>query len=70
MGKLQSWSIFFTPYFNLVPNISIVSIWSLTFSMLCQFSLPIPWMKKADVLNKTIKKIFFMPHQLVIVPPH
>ena len=27
--------------------------------MLCQFSLPIPWMKKADVSNETIKKIFF-----------
>ena len=25
-GKLQSWSLFFTPYFNLVHNFSIVSI--------------------------------------------
>ena len=25
-GKLQSWFLFFTPYFNLVHNFSIVSI--------------------------------------------
>ena len=37
-GKLQSWSLSFTTYLNLVPNLLIVSIWSLTFLVLCQFS--------------------------------
>ena len=38
LGKLQSWSLSFTPYFKLVPNLSIELIWSLTFAMPCQFS--------------------------------
>ena len=35
LGKLQSWSYSFTLYFNLVLNLSIVSVWSPIFSMSC-----------------------------------
>ena len=37
-GKLQNLSLFFTPYFNLVLNISMMSIWSLTFLVSCEIS--------------------------------
>ena len=30
-GKLRIWFLSYTPYFNLVHNLLIVSIWSLTF---------------------------------------
>ena len=49
MDKLHIWSLFFTPYFNLVPNLSIVSIWSLTFQ--CHFNLVLAWMKIANMAN-------------------
>ena len=38
-GKLQSWSLSFTSYLNLIPNLSVVSIWSLTALVSCQFNL-------------------------------
>ena len=39
MGKLQSWFSSFISYFNLVPNLSIILISSLTFSVLYKSSL-------------------------------
>ena len=70
-GKLQSQSLFFTPYINLVPNLLIVSIWSLTFLVLCQFGLCHYHLDgKTDVSCEIIKKLFFMPHQRPTIPPH
>ena len=61
MGKLHIWSLTFTLYFNLVPNISIVSIWSLTFQY-CVSLAPavIFWMKIDDVSNGQNKKLAFV----------
>ena len=39
MGKLQSWFLSFISYFNLVPNLSIILISSLTFSVLYKSNL-------------------------------
>ena len=52
IDKLHIWPLSFTPYFNLVSNISIVLIWSLTFQyhnnlVLTIFSL----MKIVDVAS-------------------
>ena len=70
-SKLQSWSLLFAPYLNLVPN----------FFQLCQFG-PQPfyffinlvfaitlWMKKVCVKQNN-KNLFFMPYHLpTILPP-
>ena len=53
-------SLSFTPYFNLVSNLSIVLIWSLTF--LCYVNLVftvIFWMEIADVANGQNKKFVY-----------
>ena len=46
MDKLQSWSLFFTPYLNLVPNFFSV-VGNLVPTV-------INWMEKVDVPNKII----------------
>ena len=46
----------FTPYINLVPNLLMVLIWSLTFQYRVILVLAIiPWMEKFDVSNGIIK---------------
>ena len=58
MGNLRIWSLSFTPYFNLVHNLSIVSIWSLTFQYHVNLvSTIIFWMQIADVVNGQNKKL-------------
>ena len=60
-GKLQSWSLSFTSYLNLISNLSVVSIWSLTFLVSCQFSLYRYFLdgKSWCVKRNNNKKIFF-----------
>ena len=72
LGKLQSWSLSFTSYLNLVSNLSIVSIWSPTFLLLCEFS-PCHYHLdgKSWCVKQNNKKLFFMPHHLpTILPSH
>ena len=63
LGKLQSWFLFFTPYFNLIHSLSIVSIWPSIFSISCQFS---PCRYLLDEKNWCVKwnnkKLFFILH--------
>ena len=50
--KLHIWPLSFTPYFNLVSNISIVLIWSLTFQYHINFVLTVfSLMKIVDVAS-------------------
>ena len=61
LDKLRIWSLSYTPYFNLVSNFSIVSIWSLIF----QYSVNLVptiifWMKIDDVSNGQNKKLAFV----------
>ena len=57
LGKLHFLSLSYIPYFNLILNISIVSIWSLTFQYHVNL-IPtvIFWMKIDDVSNSQNKK--------------
>ena len=62
MGKLHIWSLSYIPYFNLVFNLSIVSIWPLTFQ--CHVNLVfvvISWIKIDDMANRQ-KKILVYFH--------
>ena len=57
MDKLQNWSMYFILCLSLVRNISIVSIWSITFLILYQFSLYYYyWMKKNQCVKWNNKK--------------
>ena len=59
--KLCIWSLFYTLYFNLIPNISIVSIWPLTFQYHVNLALAfILWMKIDNVSNGQNKKLAFV----------
>ena len=50
--KLHIWNLSFTPYFNLVSNISIVLIWSLAFQYRINFVLTVfSLMKIVDVAS-------------------
>ena len=65
MDKLRIWSLSYTSYFNLVFNLSIVSIWSLTFQYHVNLVIiVIFWMKIDDAFNgqnkNFIKKIAFI----------
>ena len=65
MDKLRIWSLSYTSYFNLVFNLSIVSIWSLTFQYHVNLVIiVIFWMKIDDAFNgqnkKFLKKIAFI----------
>ena len=60
MDKLRIWFLSFTPYFNLVSNLSIVSIWSLNFQ--CHVNLVstvIFQMEIAEVINGQNKKLVY-----------
>ena len=58
MGKLCFWSLTYTPYFNLIHNLSIVSIWSLTFQYPVNLvPTVILWMKIDDMSNGQNKKL-------------
>ena len=60
-GKLHIWSLFYTSYFNLVSNFSIVSIWSLTFQYCVNLVFTIIfWMKIDDASNGQNKKLAFV----------
>ena len=57
--KLQNWSLSFITYLNLVHNLSIVSIWSLTFLVPCKFcSCHYLFDGKNDMLNEIIINYF------------
>ena len=59
--KLCIWFLFYTLYFNLIPNISIVSIWSITFQYRVSLALAVIfWMKIDDVSNGQNKKLAFV----------
>ena len=61
MDKLRIWSLSYTPYFNLVLNLSIVSIWSLTFQYHVNLVIiVIFWMKIDDMFNGQNKKLTFI----------
>ena len=61
LGKLRIWSIFYTPYFNLVHNLSIVPIWSLTFQYCVNLVSTVNfWMKIDDAFNGQNKKLVFV----------
>ena len=52
-------SLSFTSDVNLILNLSIMLIWFLTFSVLCQFSpYNYPWMENADASNGIVKNYF------------
>ena len=60
MGKLCILSLSFTPYLNLVLNLSIVSIWYLNFQ--CHVNLVssiISWIEIADMANSQNKKLVY-----------
>ena len=58
MGKIRIWSLFFIPYFNLVSNLSIMSIYSVTFQYCINLvSTIISWMKITNVAKVKIKKL-------------
>ena len=60
-GKLHIWSQFYIPYFNLVFNLSIVSIQSLIFQYHINLLLIIIfWMKIDDAFNSQSKKLAFV----------
>ena len=59
--KLRIWFLFYILYFNLIHNISIVSIWSLTFQYRVSLAPAIIfWMKIDDVSNGQNKKLAFV----------
>ena len=58
MGKIRIWSLSFIPYFNLVSNLSIMSIYSVTFQYCINLvSTIISWMKITNVAKVKIKKL-------------
>ena len=58
MGKLCFWSLSYIPYFNLILNLSIVSIWFLAFQYCVNLvHVVIFWMKIDDVSNDQNKKL-------------
>ena len=58
MGKIRIWSLFFIPYFNLISNLSIMSIYSVTFQYCINLvSTIISWMKITNVAKVKIKKL-------------
>ena len=60
-AKVCIWSLSYTPYFNLVPIILIVSIWSLKFQYRVNLVLTINfWMKTDDTSNGQNKKLAFI----------
>ena len=60
MGKLHIWSLSYTLYFNLIPNLSIMSVWSLTFQYhVSLVSAVIFWMKIDDLSNCQNKKLVY-----------
>ena len=60
MGKLLIWFLFFTLYFNLVHNLSILSIKSLTFEYQVNLVITIiSWMKISDMTNDQNKKLAY-----------
>ena len=60
MGKLCILSLSFTPYLNLVLNLSIMSIWSLTFQYHVNLvPFIISWTKIADMANSQNKKLVY-----------
>ena len=64
--KLHIWSLSFTPYFNLVPNLSIESIGSLTFQYRVNL-IPtvISWMEKSYVSNRLIRNCQLYSHSIL-----
>ena len=61
LGKLHIWFISYIIYFNLVPNLLIVSIWSLTFQYRVNLVLTINfWMKIDDTSKGQNKKLAFI----------
>ena len=60
MGKLRIWSLSYVPYFNLVFNLSIMSIWSLTFRYRVNLvSVVIIWIKIDDMVNDQKKILVY-----------
>jgi len=58
--KLYIWSLSYTLYFNLVPNLSIMSIWSLTFQCHVNLvSIVISYMKIDDMSNSQNKILVY-----------
>ena len=65
LGSITSWFLSFTPYLNLVFNILIVSIWSVTFLVLYQFShYRYLLNRKGWCVNENNIKLFSILHQL------
>ena len=59
--KLCIWFLFYILYFNLIHNISIVSIWLLTFQYRINLAPTfILWMKIDNVFNGQNKKLAFV----------
>ena len=59
-SKLRVWSLSFTPYFNLIPNLSIVLIWSQTFQWHVNLVSKIIFFMEIDDMNNSQKnKISF-----------
>ena len=60
-SKLHIQSLFYTSYFNLIPNLLIVTIWSLTFQYHVNLVLTIIFQKKIDdAFNGQNKKLAFV----------
>ena len=60
-GKLRIWPLSYTPYFNLIYNFSIVSIWSITFQYRANLVITIIfWMKIDGTSNGQNKKLAFV----------
>jgi len=61
LDKLQIWLLSFTPFFNLVSNLLIVSIWSLTFQCCVNlFLVVIFWIEIANVTNGKNKELVYV----------
>ena len=62
MGKLHIWSLSYTPYFNLVSNFLIVSIWFLTFWCCVNLVSVIIFSMKIDYMTNGQNKILVYFH--------
>ena len=62
MGKLYIWSLFYTPYFSLVSNLLIVSIWFLTFRCRVNLVSVIVFWMKIDYMANGQNKILVYFH--------
>ena len=61
MGKLRIWFLSYILYFNLIPNLLIMSIWFLNFYYhINLIPIIIFWMQIDDMFNGQNKKISFM----------